>query len=230
MHRPFFIAVSAFGAVTSQAADRSETEMRWLQASLPVLAYAQQQQLPLDVDFDHDAKPGDPPLSMGYAGRRCKLVFAIRGNPDADATLAEVEPDLVGPVVEAMVAHELGHCWRFVRGAWRTLPAGFVDTGEAAGGHPRDLARLRRDMRETRREEGFADLVGLAWTLAHHSERYEQVHAWFCRVREEQPIPGAHHDTRAWLRLAKNPQVFPPHTNPFEQVHALWQAGLRSRD
>jgi hypothetical protein len=230
MHRSFFIAVSALGAVTSQAADLSTTEMRWLQASLPTLAFAKEQRLPLDVDFDPRAKPGDPPLSMGFAGQRCKLVFAIQGNPDADATLAQIEPDLLNPVVEAMVAHELGHCWRFVRGAWRTLPAGFVDTGDAVTDSERDLEQLRRDMRETRREEGFADLVGLAWTLAHHPGHYAQVHAWFCHVRDHQPVPGAHHDTRAWLRLVKDPQVFPAHPNPFEQVHALWHDGLRSQD
>jgi hypothetical protein len=230
MLRPFFLAVSALGAVTANAADRSATEMRWLQSSLPVLAYAREQRLPLDIEFDPNAKAGDPPLSMGFAGQRCKLVFAIQGNPDADATLAQIEPDLVNPVVEAMVAHELGHCWRFVRGAWRTLPVGFVDAADAVGGSEQDLARARRDMRETRREEGYADLVGLAWTLAHYPGRYEQVHAWFCRVRDDQPVPGAHHDTRVWLHLVKNPQVFPPHPNPFEQVRALWQEGLRSQD
>lgn len=230
MHRPFFIAASAFGAVTSHAADLTPAEAGWLQASQPALAYAKQQRLPLDVTFDPHAKAGDGPLSMGFVGGRCQLVFAIRGNPDADATLAGIEPELLNPVVEAMVAHELGHCWRFVRGAWRTVPAGFVESGERGRDSDWSAARLRRDMRETRREEGYADLVGLAWTLTHHPAQYDQVHAWLCRIRDDQPVPGAHHDTRAWLRLARNPGLFPSIGSPFEQASTVWQQGLQSED
>ncbi len=195
---------------------------------MPVLTFAREQRLPLDVDFELHAKPGDPPLSMGFAGQRCKLVFAIRGNPDADATLAQIESDLLSPVIEAMVAHEIGHCWRFVQGAWRTLPAGFVDATDPGAIRDMDLAHVRREMREARREEGYADLVGLAWTLTHHPAHYEHVHSWFCRVRDDQPVPGAHHDTRAWLRLVKDPQTYPLGSNLFEQVRDLWQHGLRS--
>jgi hypothetical protein len=230
MHRPFFIAASALGAVTSHAADLTPAEARWLQASQPALAYARQQRLPLDVTFDPHAKAGDAPLSMGFADGHCQLVFAIRGNPDAQDTLAGVEPELLNPVVEAMVAHELGHCWRFVRGAWRTVPAGFVEGSERGRDSDWSAARLRRDMREARREEGYADLVGLAWTLTHHPAQYDQVHAWFCRVRDDQPVPGAHHDTRAWLRLARDPGLFPSIGSPFEQASTVWQQGLRSED
>ena len=230
MHRPFFIAASAISAVTSHAAELTPAEARWLQASQPALGFAKQQRLPLDITFDHRPTAGDAPLSMGVAGGRCQLVFAIRDNPDADAMLAGVEPELANPIVEAMVAHELGHCWRLVRGAWRTMPAGFVEGGDIGRDSDWSSARLRRDMRETRREEGYADLVGLAWTLAHHPARYDQVHAWFCRVRDDQPVPGAHHDTRAWLRLARDPRHFLPLDSPFERAAAVWQQGLRSED
>ncbi len=229
MHRPFFMAALAMGGL-SQAADLTSAEAGWLKASEPVLAYAKQQRLPLDVTFDPYAKAGDAPLSMGFVAGRCQLVFAIRGNPDAQATLDGIDPELVNPVVEAMVAHELGHCWRFVRGAWRTVPAGFVEHSDSGRATDWSAARLRRDMRETRREEAYADLVGLAWTLTHHPSRYEQIHAWFCRVRDHQPVPGAHHDTRTWLRLAGDAQLFASSASPFEQALAVWQQGLRNED
>jgi len=85
-------------------------------------------------------------------------------------------------------------------------------------------------MRETRREEGFADLVGLAWTLAQHPQQYAQVHAWFEKVRDDQPVPGSHHDTRAWVRLARDRSIFEAGATPFEQVLGVWQRGLLSDD
>jgi hypothetical protein len=213
------------------AAELSATEMRWLKAGWPVVAYAREQQLPLDIVVQPQARPGDAPLAMGFVDGRCKMVLSMRGNPEAEATLDQIEPSLLKPVIEAMFAHELGHCWRYVRGAWNTVPAGFVDATDELQGSGQDAAKLRsdiREMRDTRREEGFADLVGLAWTLAHHPARYDEVHGWFTRTRDDQPVPGAHHDTRSWLRLARERSAFPNVANPFEQVLEMWNRGLQS--
>lgn len=230
MCKRLLIAVMGLACASAGAAELTDTELRWLQAGWPVVVYARQQQLPLDIVVEPRSKPGDAPLAMGFADKRCKLVLAMRGNPDAETTLAHIEPELVGPVVEAMIAHELGHCWRYVHGAWHTLPAGFVDTSDEVPNTDQEFVRLRRDMRETRREEGFADLVGLAWTVSHHPDRYEQVHDWLTAFRADQPVPGSHHDTRAWIRLAKDRTAFASATDPFQQVWAMWQQGLLSDD
>ena len=170
------VALLFLAAGAPQAAELTATELQWLKAGWPVVAYAKEQKLPLDISVLPEAKPGDAPLAMGFVDGRCKLVLAMRGNPEAENTLAQIEPALLVPVVEAMVAHELGHCWRYVHGAWRTLPAGFVDTSrDDPATRDEELAQLRRDMRETRREEGYADLVGLAWTLSHHAAQYDEV-------------------------------------------------------
>jgi hypothetical protein len=231
MCKPFVLLVAvllaSFGC--AHAADLTDTEMRWLRAGWPVVNYAKEQQLPLDIVVLPQAKSGDAPLAMGFENQRCKLVLAMRGNPEAQSTLAQIPPGLEGPVVQAMVAHELGHCWRYVHGAWHTVPAGFVDTiDETSPIADREIARLRHEMRDTRREEGFADLVGLAWTLQHHPQQYAQVHAWFAQVRDDQPVPGAHHDTRAWLRLTREPSVFSSAngSDPFNQAWPVWQQGL----
>ena len=209
----------------ARAADLVDIELRWLRAGWPVVTYAKAQALPLDIVVQPQSRPGDAPLAMGFVDGRCKLVLQMRGNPEAEATLARVAAPLLGPVVEAMVAHELGHCWRYVHGDWHTLPVGFADLADDHAGDP-EVRTLSRDMRETRREEGYADLVGLAWTWAHHPAEYQQVHAWFEKVREDQPVPGAHHDTRAWVRLARQPWAFPAAATPFEQAAALWPRGL----
>jgi hypothetical protein len=231
MKKPVVLIAFLLVSAASFAADLSATEMKWLKAGWPVVTYAKEQQLPLDIVVQPQARPGDAPLAMGFVDGRCKMVLSMRGNPEAEATLDQIEPSLLKPVVEAMFAHELGHCWRYVRGVWNTVPAGFVDATDELQGSGQDIAKLRRDireMRDTRREEGFADLVGLAWTLAHHPKRYDEVHAWFTHIRDEQPVPGAHHDTRSWLRLARDRSAFPNAPTPFEQVLEMWNRGLQS--
>lgn len=228
--RPLFTALLALaaagGALPARAADLTALEMRWLQAGWPVVTYARQQALPLDIVVQPVDKPGEPPLAMAYVDGRCKLVLSMRGNPEAQATLDQIPAGLVGPVVEAMTAHELGHCWRYVQGAWHTPPAGFADP------HPRPapadpappVAELEREMRETRFEEGFADLVGLAWTQRRHPGHYRAVHAWFEAFRADQPLPGAHHDTRAWLRRASDPGALQEGETPFDQALPAWRS------
>ncbi len=221
------LAVLAFLSVSGRAADLTPLEQRWLQTGWPVIAYAKQQGLPLDVVVEPRARPGDAPVATGYVDGRCKLVLAMRGNPQAQASLDRLAPDLLQPAVEAMMAHEIGHCWRYVHGAWHSLPAGFSDPVDDAAALPdAALEKLRRDMHATRREEGFADLVGLAWTRWKHPERYAQVQAWLASERADQPVPGAHHDTRAWLRLARDPQVFAAGATPFEAALVVWLRGL----
>jgi ADP-ribose pyrophosphatase YjhB (NUDIX family) len=221
------IAAIALGLAALQAhagADLTPTETRWLELGTPVLGYALKQKLPLDVMVQPTARPGEPPLTLGFVDGRCKLVMAMRGNPEAEATLDAIEPELLGAVVEAMTAHELGHCWRYVHGAWHSLPAGFVaEPREADEPH---TTQLRREMRETRREEGYADLVGLAWTARQHPAQYARVHAWLAQLREREPAAGSHHDTRAWVRLARDPEAFTGAATPFGQAEALWRRGL----
>jgi hypothetical protein len=226
MSRPLLFAALCLVCVQSVAA-LSDAEARWLKAGLPVLNYARAQQLPIDIVVQPHAQPGAAPLAIGFVDGRCKLVLSMRGNPHAEVALANVEPPLQPTVIEAMVAHEVAHCWRYMQGEWHGVPAGFA---EPVVDEDPERARLRRAMRATRREEGFADLVGLAWTLHRHPEQYAQVHAWLEQVRHHQPVPGSHHDTRVWVALARQASAFAPAGTPFEQAQALWQLGLREVD
>jgi hypothetical protein len=226
MSKPLFFAVLWLACAQAMAA-LTETETRWLKAGLPVLNYARAQQLPIDIVVQPQAQPGDAPLAMGFVGGRCKLVLSMRGNPRAEEALENVGPTLQTTVIEAMVAHEVAHCWRYAQGEWHGTPAGFSDP--AVDEDP-DRAQARHEMRATRREEGFADLVSLAWTLRRHPEQYSQVHAWLAQVRDDQPVPGSHHDTRVWVALAKRASAFADGATPFEQAQPLWQLGLREAD
>lgn len=207
------------------AVDLTATERTWLEAALPVLQFARAEGLPLDVIVQPQATPGETPMGMAFVAGRCKLVLSMRGNPEAQATLDRVEPALRGAVVEAIAAHELGHCWRHVSQRWGQLPPELQDL-TAFDRLSAEHAALLRDMWRTRREEGFADLVGLAWTLKHHAARYAEVHAWHVRLRAEQTLDTGPHDTRVWVRLAGDRARFNPGLPLFEQVQALWVAGM----
>lgn len=208
-----------------QSAPLTALEKKWLLAGSPVLEYARSVNLPLDIIVQPDEAPGHVPLAMGFANGRCKLVYTMRGNGDAEATLdniPEADHDLL---IEAMTAHEIGHCWRYANGAWHSLPAGFVESGNEHGSA--ELLAAARDMRNTRREEGFADLVALAWTRRAHPEHYARVHGWLEQLRANPVVPHSHHDTRAWVKIARDAAVFPQAADtPFDAARKPWNTGL----
>ncbi|MFP5393367.1 MAG: hypothetical protein ACLGI6_17740, partial [Gammaproteobacteria bacterium] len=196
-------------------------------AAAPVLSYSQQIALPLDIIVQPQAKAGDVPLAMGFDAGRCKLVLSMRGNPDAEKVLAGVREAEHGLLIEAMTAHEIAHCWRYVRGVWHSLPAGFVETGEERADDP-ELLAASKAMRETRREEGFSDLVALAWTQRFHPDQYARVYAWLEQLRSHPPVARSSHDTRAWVRIAGQASVFEAGATPFDAAMTAWGQGLLS--
>ncbi len=219
--------VLALAGVTARAVELTTTEHQWLAAALPVLQFAREQALPLDIIVQLQPTSGETPLGMAFVDGRCKLVFSMRGNPEAQATLDRIEPSLVNAVVEAITAHELAHCWRHLERAWGSVPEGLDDERWRARVTD-EQAELLAEMWRTRREEAYADLVGLAWTLKHHPDRYEEVHAWIVRLRDIQEVDTGPHDTRLWVRLAQDRQAFGAAASIFEQARPLWVAGLRA--
>lgn len=209
----------------ASAADLTEQETRWLRAAAPVLSYSQQLKLPIDIIVQPQAKSGDVPLAMGFDGGRCKLVLSLRGNADAEAVLGSVPEASRAELIEAMAAHEIGHCWRYAQGAWHSLPAGFVEVGEQTASDQSLLAEAKA-IRENRREEGYADLVALAWIRHKHPEDYGRIYGWLAAVRATQPVSGAGHDTRAWVSLARDGATFGAAEQPFEDALPLWRKGL----
>lgn len=209
----------------AHAVELTPTERTWLGAALPVLQFARAQALPLDIIVQPQATPGETPLGMAFVDGRCKLVLSMRGNPEAQATLDAIGQELLEPVIEAIAAHELAHCWRHVQGSWGSLPPALEDASDWGRVTP-EQAELLRAMWRTQREEAYADLVGLAWTLQHHPSRYAEVHAWLVRLRAHPPLETGPHDTRPWVQLAADRTRFAPGASIFEQVQPMWQAGL----
>ena len=98
-----------------------------------------------------------------------------------------------------MAAHELGHCERYLAGAFARPPAGFsatdtvsgppVGAGAAAGADAgADAPRAYAWSQALRREEGYADLIGLAWIRHRHPQLYPRLHAWLVAERSSAPV------------------------------------------
>jgi len=230
MFKPLLLALGlALSVPALHAAELTALEQRWLAAAGPVLAYSQQLKLPLDITVQPRPRPGDVPLAMGFDQGRCKLVMSLRNNPDAETVLAGIPEAEQAVLIEAMAAHEIAHCWRYARGAWHALPAGFVEVGDERSADAALLAASRA-MRETRREEGFADLAALAWTRRSNPDDYARVYRWLSGVRERVAVPRSGHDTRAWVRLAGDGAAFGAVAAPFDDAVGLWREGLLRAD
>lgn len=211
--------------LAAPAAELTAPEMRWLQGIAPVVQHARQQLgLPLDVIVQPQDAPGAAPLALGFVDGRCKLVLSMRGNAEAERPVESLPPELRGPALELMAAHELGHCRRYLDGAWHGVPAGFVAAAAPARLSP-ELQQAWLDMRTTRREEAYGDLVGLAWTRERHASLYGPLHAWLVQQREAEGLPGSHHDTLAWLRLAATPAALAG-SSLFDGAERVWRQGL----
>ncbi|HEX5683231.1 MAG TPA: hypothetical protein VFY73_04270 [Ideonella sp.] len=227
MRKYLLACFTVFTSLAATAADLTATEMRWLKGAWPVITYAEETKLPLDIVVQPQPTPGQAPLALGFVDGRCKLVLSMRGNPEAEATLDRIAPELLNVTLELMAAHELGHCRRYLDGAWMGLPAGFTAV-EPEGLSP-ELRNAYRNMKGTRREEGYGDLVGLAWTQQRHPEAYKRLHAWLLKERSKDLIPGSHHDTLAWVRLATDGRVLAGAT-PFAGADGLWKSGLTAHE
>jgi hypothetical protein len=225
----------ATAAGVVHAADLTPVENRWLKGAWPVVTWAKQAALPVDIVVQPQDAPGAAPLSMAFVDGRCKLVLSMRGNAEAQATLDRLPDALRDGGIQLMAAHELAHCHRRVDGAWNQIPTG-VPVERAPDVLEPELKSAWMDMKATRREEGYADLVGLAWIQAHRPQDYAGLHDWLVAERSQDRIPGSHHDTLAWVRLVPKGAEFPTtalsaaDAGFFDGATALWTQGLALPD
>jgi hypothetical protein len=219
------LAALCLGPAACLANDLTPLESRWVRGVWPVVAFAKSAGLPLDVVVQPQPTPGAAPLALGFVDGRCKLVLSTRGNAEAQATLDRIDPDLLDAALELMAAHELGHCRRYLDGTWMTPPARF--SAEAPSSPRAELAAALHGMRAVRREEAYADLVGLAWSWHRHRSKYARLHSWLLDERARDLLPGSHHDTLAWVRLAGDGQAL-AHPSIFEAAAMLWRDALEN--
>jgi len=216
----------------ASAAELTDMETRWLTAGSAMLKYAKKDlNLPIDIIVQPTGKPTDVPLALGFQDGRCKLVLTMRDRTNVEDVLATVPAEQRPLMIEAMFAHEVGHCWRYVQGQWHEMPAGFEEHASHADHAAHDQAQAQ-ELEQTRREEGFADLAALAWIQQRHPEQYGAVAEWMRQVRQPSPTGPAvgSHSTMEWLQLAPTGDAFAAELPLFEQASSLWQKGLLNQD
>ena len=219
----FGLAIAWMAGHAAVSTELTATERAWLRGAQPVLAYAKNAGLPVDVIVQPQPTAGEPPLALAFVDGRCKLVLSMRGNPEADATLRRIAPDVLAETIELMAAHELGHCRRYLAGAWHGLPRGFVE--RVPNGLSAEQRVAYADMAAARREEGYGDLVGLAWTAQRHPELYGRLQAWLIDERSRDFVAGSPHDTLAWVRLGRRGDAL-AYASIFDAALVLWLDGL----
>ena len=224
MWRSFIVGMfAAWIATICVAADLTDLETRWLRGAWPVIEFAKAADLPLDIVVQPQPASGKAPLALAFVDGRCKLVLSMRGNPEAQATLDRLEPELQAAALELMAAHELGHCRRYLDGAWMGVPGGFAPSEPSGLAAP--LREAYRAMQAQRREEGYADLVGLAWARQQHPQLYARLHAWLQAERTHERVEGSQHDTLAWIRLAADADTLAG-ASIFDAAVLPWKQGL----
>jgi hypothetical protein len=223
MRTLFTLLLALLALAVARGAELNGTETRWLRGALPVLQHAKASGLPLDIVVQPQAAPGLPPLALAFVGGRCKFVLSMRDNPAAQRALDGVDPLLLDGALELMAAHELGHCLRHLSGRWESHPDGAAPVFPAA--LPAERRADHAQMQATRREEGYGDLAGLAWIAHRRPAEYERLYRWLVRERSADLLPGSHHDTLAWLRLAEHPSALVG-AGPFDRVHEVWLRGI----
>jgi hypothetical protein len=218
----------------ASAAELTDMETRWLTAGSAMLKYAKKElKLPIDVIVQPTGKPTDVPLALGFQDGRCKLVLTMRNRTNVEDVLSSVPAEQRPLMIEAMFAHEVGHCWRYVQGQWHEMPAGFEEHADHADHAAANQVQAQaQELEQTRREEGFADLAALAWIQQRHPEQYGAVAEWMRQVREPSPasrVVGSH-TTMEWLQLAPSGDAFAADLPLFEQAGSLWRKGLLNQD
>nr|WP_297525100.1 hypothetical protein [uncultured Roseateles sp.] len=228
-----FAALAALAAAltvvstTAHAAVLTALEQRWIAGMTPVLQHARTAGMPVDIVVQPQEAPEAAPLALGFKDGRCKFVLSLRGNPEGEAATQRLPAGLEDSALELMAAHELGHCRRYLEGAWFHLPAGFSATPVPDGLSP-DLQRAYLSMKSVRREEGYGDLVALGWTAQRHPDQYAALHGWLMQERSRDLLPGSHHDTLAWLKLARDAKALGSAASMFEAAKPLWAQALDS--
>ena len=226
----FGFASALLASTACMAADLTPAEVRWLNGVwqvVQVVQVAKAAKFPLDIVVQPQASPGAAPLALAFVDGRCKLVLLLRGNTEAQATLDRIQPDALDATLQLMAAHELDHCRRYLDGAWHGVPTGFA----ARISKIADPA-LRADaeqMRAERREEGCADLVGLAWTLKHHPQHCATLRQWLVTERSRDLIEGNPHDTLVWVRQAACARAL-AHDSIFDGPAIVWARALADNE
>lgn len=130
---------------------------------------------PLGITFRtvvvDDVRDGDTPLALGYEDGTCTLVVQVRDNALYKALVLARDGRPKEVKLRAILAHEMGHCFRHY---FDNAPAGNADAPAVSA---------RAHLRERHESEVQADRFALAWTAIYRPEEYDDVLAYLRTLR-----------------------------------------------
>jgi hypothetical protein len=212
------------GALAAGESSLTVQETYWLQSALPVLTYAKEMGLPISITVQPQAAPEATPVALGMANGVCKLIFSMRGNEIVGTLLEGVPTGEQGFMIEAIIAHEIGHCWRHIRSKWNSVPDGYKEPAEKKGIRA-DLLVDIKAARVQQREEGYADLVALFWIKKNHPSAFAEVYEWLLNKREKTAAQSIYNtnNTTEFLKSVRGMMTIDTNETPFDRAQVVWE-------
>jgi hypothetical protein len=171
------------------------SEARWIAAAEQAVAFGRSQGLPIELHVQSGDRlsKGHTPIGIWSENGKCTVVISARDNPTARRLTDQLDEDLVDLFLTGAAIHEVGHCYRRLKGYphnEKLLPI------VAGIGPVRDWFNRR-----IRTEEAYADMYEIAWLARFHPDRFDAMLSQILRIRTYFREPK--HDTLAWLELAR---------------------------
>ncbi len=166
----------------------------WEQVAAGMLQRPEFEALPLQIQPPRGQSRGGSPIEMQFQSGQCLLKLRTRGNPVAEWLLAQAQPEDRTLWMQAVLVHEIAHCWRWQQGQDPGLEQ--LATLMASPSARTDATVAR----QLGQEESFADVVALAWVAGAAPQRFEAILQAFLRLRSDPRLSTGPHDTRAALQ------------------------------
>ena len=193
----------------------------WEQVAAGMLQRPEFEALPLQILPPRGQSLGGSPVEMQFQSGQCLLKLRTRGNPVAEWLLAQAQPEDRTLWMQAVLVHEIAHCWRWQQAHDPSLQQ--LATLMASPGARTDAAVARQVQRQLGQEEAFADVVALAWVAGAAPQRFEAILQAFQRLRSDPRLSAGPHDTRAALQRVQREGI-PTGRSVFVLASTLLQA------
>ncbi len=177
----------------------------WVQAARTVLAQPDFQGLPVKLKVLTRRVSESPASLRIHEDGRCTLMLQHKVNATQAEQLAALAPTAVRDVfLQAVIAHELAHCWR-----QQDAPERMSQVFTLLARAEREPALMPSALHARHQEETFSDVAALAWVERQYPSQYAQVLDVFVRLRSDVRYSGDSHDTRAALdRIVRHGMLY----------------------
>lgn len=174
----------------------------WEPVAAAMLQRPEFEALPLQLRTAQGQSLGGAPIEVQIQTGLCVLHLRTRGHPATAWLLALALPQDRTLWMQAILVHEIAHCWR-----WQE-----------------DASALQQiTPRQHQREEAFADVVALAWVQRVAPARFDALLDTFQRLRSDLRLSTGAHDTRLALERVRR-AGFTSGVPPFQAAGLLLES------